>query len=654
MIVEGFLSYQPFIDNSFYFEKAGNFLSFKNGFIHHDGFESNDPFFSILAGGTHQHLQKKSWFSNVKIESDLSSNHFTEFILNSLSVKPTIGVWYDESVSNLYLSREIFGCIPFFYIHIPNLFVAFSTSLTSLLKKKEVKPYLDLNLNKITLYASYSFKELYQNPSDTFFSNIKTVLPGHLLTITPDSVLDSIPFETFRPERWSHLNTSSEFASAVKETLLTSIINATNSGDQIIGSHLSGGLDSSSVSSLFKFQNPDRPLHTYHVKANNKDSDESHYAATVAKHINSTHHIVSHTQDELSFLKMSTSLYGHPESSYLSNASGINTIYLAKESGCDVLLNGHGGDSVIGSGMEVLDDAFEKKNWEQLQLLLRKRIPYFISPDPHPDWENYSEDKKYYFVLHYFLYTRIPQLRKLPIKKLVELYRDILPNFDISYLYFIKRAFKNLFLRLLKTNVLTKPSIVKSDLCDGLKNPVDMINHPQSLLNGLGNKYAELFEDVFHEYAIQAQEEFFVLSNYYGISVRAPFLNKDLLELCMAIPDLVKYGNGIGRQHLRDGMKGILSEAIRYRSTKTSLSSSEGEDITFRLYNQSGYYLELTREVWKFIDRKKFDKQVVILKNKKIPYDQKSRTYFHITRTISLSVWLEWLKENDILNVNNP
>jgi hypothetical protein len=46
------------------------------------------------------------------------------------------------------------------------------------------------------------------------------------------------------------------------------------------------------------------------------------------------------------------------------------------------------------------------------------------------------------------------------------------------------------------------------------------------------------------------------------------------------------------------------------------------------------------------VDKRKFNDEVKILKNKTIPTAQKSSTLVHITRAISLSVWLEWWRRN--------
>ena len=651
MIIEGFVNYQTVLDKSYSKKQSGNFLCFSNAYFSEEQFLNRKSHIDFFLGGIDRYQTTKC-LTNIELNDTISSKFLSEILSENTKDKPKIGVWYNETTHKTQLSRDIFGEVPFFYIHIPNQFLAFSTHFINLVTRKEVKEYLKIDLNKIISYTSDIANDPYSDISDTFFTQIKSVLPGHLLTITKDGILSSTAYETFNLQKWAHLETKDDFSSAVRKVMIDSVSKNTDFAGQIVGSHLSGGLDSSSVSSTFKFLFPQRPLHTFHIKATNKESDESDYAASVAENIHSIHHEIAISEDDLFFLKLSTSLLGQPEPSFISPASNLNTMRLAKDTGCDILLNGHGGDSIIGSGMELFDQAFEEKNWSDLKRLLRKRIPYFISSVNYPNWGNYSSEKKYRLILQNFLYSRISSVRNMPLKKIFTLYLEVEREMGISLTYFIRRASGNFLLRLLKKNVISKPFIVKDEILGSAVKRVNETNnesHTASLLNGLPTEYKELFGDVFNEYGIHGLEQYFVIGNHYGISIRSPFLNKDLFELCMAVPDVIKFGEGKGREHLREAMKGILVENVRNRSTKITLSSPDGEEMTLRLFNQAKSYLEPDRDVWNYIDREKYAKQLTILRNRNIPYIQKSKIYFHITRTISLSVWLEWVKENKIL-----
>lgn len=643
MIIEGLIRYHNY-QNVHFSGNYDNVFYFEGGFIGELGFTSrSDNYISFLICVDCK-SNKFQYATNMPQGSGMNS--VASFIeqLKKGTFTPFIGIWVNERDNTIVLSRDLFGAVPLFYIHIPGELFAFSTSLVSLLRRKELNRYLEINVNKIVTYGTRRHRDFGTDASSTFFSNIKSCLPGHLLTISETEVKCG-RYVSFHPERWEYLKTADQFSEATLESFTRSLIDTVPGETQIVGSHLSGGLDSSSISSLFRKLYSNRPLHTFHISANNSESDESKYASLVSKDIDSIHHFVNQPLDDLYYLNISTAMYGQPEATLLSPASNLAIISSANESGCKILLNGHGGDSIIGNGMEVLDQAFNQKNWTLTQDLIGKRVAYTSLSINHLDWDSYSFKQKYQLVLQDFLYRKFSGFKSLPVSELFKIYTEVSKGLGISNYYFGKRAATSFFLRLIDKSVKPTSSIMRDELVN-LQNSSDTnVNFPLSLRGNLSQEYQSIFEEVFHPHIIRSQEQFFVLSNHFGVSNRSPFMNHALFELSLAIPYSVKYGNGIGRAHFRDAMKGILIENVRSRSTKSSLSSPDGEEMTLRLLNQSHEYLLDVSDVWNYIDKTKFNEQVRILKNNKIPCVQKSTTYFYITRTISLSVWLEWIKQ---------
>ena len=58
----------------------------------------------------------------------------------------------------------------------------------------------------------------------------------------------------------------------------------------------------------------------------------------------------------------------------------------------------------------------------------------------------------------------------------------------------------------------------------------------------------------------------------FSIESRHPFMDKRLIEFCLAIPPEQKLHQGWSRMIMRRGMNGILPEKIQWRSGKTSMS----------------------------------------------------------------------------------
>ena len=66
-------------------------------------------------------------------------------------------------------------------------------------------------------------------------------------------------------------------------------------------------------------------------------------------------------------------------------------------------------------------------------------------------------------------------------------------------------------------------------------------------------------------------EEVELTSAAFGIEPRSPFMDKRLVEFCLALPAEQKIRQGWTRLVLRNAMKGILPEKIQQRAGKSNL-----------------------------------------------------------------------------------
>jgi len=643
LIINGIKRYSESFENPFQ-NSQNSVLFFPGGHIEENGFKSACDSFSNFFLAVEYPSGEVKYSTNIQnINERPSQDYFKNVLCRSPKSNASIGIWVDEITQKFLLFRNTFGAIPLFYIHIPNILFAFSTDFANLLRCKLVRKHLSINLSKIALHMSHRHPDVKSEVLSSIFTEIKCCPPGHLLTVDSRHVSCTL-HSSFNPEKWEHIKTFETAGEIIRMSLSKAVANMTM-GSYVVGSHLSGGLDSSSISSMFRHLYPDRPLHTFHIAANNHHSDESFYSSLVAKDVSAIHHEIRQPLEDLSYLELSTGIYGQPESSYLSPASNLKLIGEARDLDCKVLLNGHGGDSIIGNGMELLWHSFAEKNWSLTRDLLAKRTSFSPLSTQYHKWNDFSFQKKYHLVLQNFLYGQLPAFRALPVIQLFNLYREVSSGLGISYYYFAKRASFNFLMRALRKGNRGVPTILRDEL---LREHVSSngLSLPDLLRGDLPSKHQDMFSDVFKSYTIKGQENFFTLSNHFGVSNRSPFMNHELFEISLAIPNIVKFGNGIGRAHLREAMKNILIDEVRTRGTKSTLSSPDGEEMTLRLFYQAQHYLQDSTEVWQYVDKKKFNDEVKILKNKTIPTVQKTATLLHITRTISLSVWLEWWRRN--------
>jgi asparagine synthase (glutamine-hydrolysing) len=635
----GTVRYQNF-GNVIDFQNFDNVFLFPDIAIGESGFLNSSPSSSfVLVLGFSESTPKDTGTSSGSphVENNLCS--FADFTKKVLSQRADLGIWIDPLKGRISLYRESFGSVPLFYMHKPGIDLIFSTSISSLLKSTSNSP--NINVGKIVQYSDFAQPMTDEDPSVTFFHDIKAVLPGHIATIDDKGIV-STPVFVPETSKWGVFKRPEEFAEITRTVQLETIgrlIPQTGN----IGSHLSGGLDSSSIISTVRFLDQERSIHTFHLTAESTETDERLYAQQVSDAIRSTHHLIPPSLNDLDALKLSTSLFGQPEVSYLSPATSVSTISQAADYGCSVLFNGHGGDAIIGNGFEVLFNAFKQRNWILLDQLLKQRVAYHPLMNNYSGWHKLTYEKQYRLVLNAFLYRQLSALRRTSLKELLLMYREVSSSMPISTSYFVKRALKGILLRAIRQNFRPETSLINNDLIQK-KSKTNDRSFADALRGELPVQYKDLFDEVFHPHVIRSQEQFFALSSHFRVINRSPYMQKEFFELALTVPDDVKFGQGIGRAHLRDAMKGILTEEVRTRGTKATMSSLDGQLITQRLLEQARDYTSSGQEVWTYLDKSKFDQQAAILNNSKIPFTQKTASYFHITRAISLSVWLEWVK----------
>ncbi|MCE7065321.1 asparagine synthase-related protein [Dyadobacter sp. CY326] len=641
MDIEGFVNYHsPFIHES---QGKEGVIVWNNGYIKLSVKTSEIPF-KVLIG-----VEKDK---EVKSLGSLAPKGLTSFFefrsyLEQANGELDIGIWVDVAANQLCFARHLFGMCPIYYMHIPHQFLAFSTNLATLVRMQEVKPYVSIDRNRIINYTTFRADQSTDYSEDTFYQNIKSALPGQLLSLAPNDK-SYATFTKFRISEWSDLNSVPEYAEAFRGLLTESVQKNTSDPSQLLGSHLSGGLDSSSISSIAKLLHPERPLHTFYYSTRAYKTDDNLFARDVARDIGSFHHELVQPTDDLAIVRSNTTIYGRPLASPISPSSEAAVMRLAKELKCNVLMNGSDGDSIVGSGLELPELLWKNRDWNTLKKLLRERVKYFSLSHQYKNWETLTFEQQASIVEQNFIYNRLTaQVRRAGLLSSYQTFKEVSKHFDISMGYFTMRIAKALKAKVESTSIqpvtLLRDDFKRANFAQKpTQNKLSV-----SLRGDLSADYQQWFEDVFNHHSIALNEERFALTNYYGFKNSSPFYDKRLFELCISIPAIVKFGNGQGRAHFREAMKGILPEHVRTRHQKATVGSF-GKEVTLRLYEQSRELLTDSNEVWTVIDKEKFADTMRFLQTEGLDDNAYNRTLFHVTRTISLAAWFEWLKSNDI------
>ncbi len=132
----------------------------------------------------------------------------------------------------------------------------------------------------------------------------------------------------------------------------------------------------------------------------------------------------------------------------------------------------------------------------------------------------------------------------------------------------------------------------------------------------------------------------------YGHAYAHPFFDEKLVELSLAIPERMKFGDGMGRASIRRALEGILPEEVRTRGFKTSFN--EYGLLTFKeLYTQTQEVFTEEHPLWRWVNRANFLKLKDLIFNPKIPVFNKLNYSNSANRVLYLGIWLDQLKNHE-------
>jgi asparagine synthase (glutamine-hydrolysing) len=446
------------------------------------------------------------------------SNSDTEVILKAYHcwgktcVNYFNGMWsfsiLDIKQKIIFCSRDRFGVKPFYYIENNDLF-AFGSEISQLLT---FLPNKILN-KKVAL--DYLISGIEECSNETFFKDIYLLKGGHNLVF-------DLQTNSYEIERYYNLKLSDQKNTSVDDYIqeLKRSIRLRLRSDVKIGTCLSGGIDSSTISSFASklYQNSNEKFIAIHAKSSEYKTDESEFAKIVSKIANINLNFVEPSYSDfksniLSIIKIQQEPFGS-----LSIIMQYFVFKKAKELGCIVMLDGQGGDETL-LGYERYYPAIvkSKKGISKLKALLQSSKNSRLS---------LLDTIKYqYYFSNYKL-----RLKRLKFKN--SFYKsEILNNYESEELRIISESYNDI-------SILQKNEIESSQLPHLLK---------YEDRNSMAN----------------------------SIESRLPFLDYKLVELSLNTNNSLKIKDGWTKFILRKAAETILPKEIVWRKNKLGFNAPE-------------------------------------------------------------------------------
>lgn len=292
--------------------------------------------------------------------------------LSKLNGQFVFAIW-DNYTQELFIARDRLGIRPLFYTQTNNKFI-FGSEIKTILQNKEVHPQLNNNV----LSQIFTFWTCI--PGKTPFNNIFELQPGHYIKVKKGEVLIKKYWELVFAEPEEYLNSSFDVAKEEFMSILTDSISLRLRSDVPVAAYLSGGLDSSIITSLIKQISPQH-LNTFSIGFSDHNFDETKFQEEVSNYLNTSHTSYKCTPSEIA--EVFPKVIWHSEVPMFRTAPAPMFLLskMVRENNIKVVMTGEGADEIM-AGYDVFKEAQIREFWSRVPnsrirpILLRKLYPY--------------------------------------------------------------------------------------------------------------------------------------------------------------------------------------------------------------------------------------------------------------------------------------
>ncbi|MCX5708592.1 MAG: asparagine synthase (glutamine-hydrolyzing) [Candidatus Omnitrophica bacterium] len=292
--------------------------------------------------------------------------------LKELNGQFAIALW-DKRQESLLLARDRMGIRPLFYTQSEGKLL-FASEIKSIFVDKKVKRELDpLGLDQLfTFWANIAPR--------TVFKDIRELPAAHYLVASRGKLI----VKRYWDLEFSQINSSEDECAERLLYLLKDSIRLRLRADVPVAAYLSGGIDSSLISSLVKkFYNSD--LQTFSISFSDPDFDEGAFQLQMAEFIHTRHSQVKCSYFDIGGIM--PEVVWHAEKPLIRTAPAPLFLLakLVRENNIKVVLTGEGADEILG-GYDLFREAKIRRFWARFPdsrlrpLLIRELYSYI------PNW----------------------------------------------------------------------------------------------------------------------------------------------------------------------------------------------------------------------------------------------------------------------------
>ena len=483
---------------------------------------------------------------------------FGEQCLYKLNGQFAFAIW-DKMTKELFLARDRVGIRPLFYYYKNETFT-FGSEIKAILESPEIAA--DLNYQSLkqifTCWTTLS--------PNTIFKDIKELPPGHFMKVTRNNIHMNKYWELdFSGVSLSHQmslpDALDEFSHVLNDAVRIRL-----RADVPVAAYVSGGLDSSIITSVIKNLEPD-VLQTFSIGFENETFDETPFQREVSKYLN-THHVARkiNNHDIASHFKK---VIWHSEIPLLRTAPTPMMLLSeqVRESNIKVVMTGEGADEMFG-GYNIFKEAEIRRFWAR---------------QPHSTWRP-SLLKK--------LYPYLPQMANANVQAL-----------KFFFGYKLQESRHPLYSHLLRWhNTSHVQKYLSREIREEVKEYHPLVEVEKLLPEGFTgwdqlSKAQWLESTIFMSgYLLSSQGDRMAMAN--SVEGRYPFLDHRVVEFAATLPDRLKL-NGLNEKYvLKKYIKGKIPDSVvkrpkqAYRAPVSEVFLNEHQPEWLKEIMNEGYLKE--------------------------------------------------------------
>lgn len=537
-----------------------------------------------------------------KFSEGFKNKSLHEFLSEPIIENPTFAYkWFVEE-KMFVLKRNIFSLTPIFFTFNQDKYFKSSTSI------KDLYNTVDLSVNHFYI-DSYIYESHEIIPHQTLFSNIFQLPPACILIVEPHKI--SLKYEEF-----NFYSNSNNIYQALKKSIGSSVDKYQN-----IASHVSGGLDSTGLSSILQKDFAHKNLQFCIVDTSYDSVSEDEYQKAFTTKYQKQVVKYDPGKSVLDFTKAYIEFTGvFPQ---LANVPTVNTnlIESLKNQGFEALIIGEAGDGIIGHGKEHLHYLQKLKDKQNLQKTFENFAKGNVLKDKYLNWNTFSANKKYNLVMFFFMFKNLK--------------KDIFNLKHWLFLFKLSRGFQG-FYEYFQKIISNKRAQIKLKSNNEYSKPNECIIYE--------NKPIKAYQDFLSYHMGHIYHFYYNLSQMFKIDIVMPFLNHDVLSYTINKTAEEKFGLGYTRNYYRKEMDGILPPEVQWRIDKAAFDEYFLEEV-YKYYLDSE--ANISAKLYRFVNEKSLKALFSEFKNIKHDTLRFRNLAFFLYRVLNINTWLLSIEKNE-------